>query len=81
MSRLVDDLLLLAKAEQTEFLRVEAIDVEPYVRELWDAMSPLADRRFELGPVAAGTLPADPDRLTQALRNLLSNAIAHTSPR
>ena len=26
MSRLVDDLLLLAKAEQTEFLRVEAID-------------------------------------------------------
>lgn len=80
MSRLVDDLLLLAKAEQTEFLRVEAIDVEPYVRELWDAMSPLADRRFELGPVAAGTLRADPDRLTQALRNLLSNAIAHTSP-
>ncbi len=80
MSRLIDDLLLLAKAEQTQFLRVEPIELEPYVRELWDGMSLLADRCFELGPVPAGTLRADPDRLTQALRNLLSNAIAHTTP-
>ena len=79
MSRLVDDLLLLAKAEQTQFLRVEPIDLEPYVCELWDGMSLVAERRFELGPVPAGTLRADPDRLTQALRNLLSNAIAHTA--
>jgi signal transduction histidine kinase len=80
MSRLVDDLLLLAKAEQTQFLRVETINLEPYVHELWDGMSLLADRRFELDPVPAGTLRADPDRLAQALRNLLSNAIAHTAP-
>jgi len=80
MSRLVDDLLLLAKAEQTQFLRVEPIDLPVYVKELWDGMSLLADRRFELGPVPAGTLRADPDRLAQALRNLLSNAIAHTAP-
>jgi two-component system OmpR family sensor kinase len=79
MSRLVDDLLLLAKAEQAQFLRVEAINLEPYVHELWDGMSLLADRRFELGAVPAGTLRADPDRLAQALRNLLSNAIAHTA--
>ncbi len=80
MSRLVDDLLLLAKAEQTQFLRVEPIALESYVHELWDGMGLVADRRFELGPVPAGTLRADPDRLTQALRNLLSNAIAHTAP-
>jgi two-component system, OmpR family, sensor kinase len=80
MSRLVDDLLLLAKAEQTQFLRLEPIDLPVYVKELWDGMSLLADRRFELGPVPAGTLRADPDRLAQALRNLLSNAIAHTAP-
>ena len=80
MSRLIDDLLLLAKAEQTQFLRVEPIEIESYVHELWDGMSLVADRRFELGPVPAGTLRADPDRLTQALRNLLSNAIAHTAP-
>jgi len=80
ISRLVDDLLLLAKAEQTQFLRLETINLDPYVHELWDGMSLLADRRFELGPVPAGTLRADPDRLAQALRNLLSNAIAHTVP-
>src|SRR5665213_572746 len=80
MSRLVDDLLLLAKAEQTQFLRLEPIDLPVYVQELWNGMSLIADRRFELGPVPAGILRADPDRLAQALRNLLSNAIAHTAP-
>ena len=80
MSRLVDDLLLLAKAEQTQFLRLQPIDLPVYLGELWDGMSLLADRRFELGPIPAGTLRADPDRLAQALRNLLSNAIAHTAP-
>jgi two-component system, OmpR family, sensor kinase len=48
------------------------------VGELWDGASLLANRRFELGPVPEGTLRADPDRLAQALRNLVANAIAHT---
>jgi two-component system OmpR family sensor kinase len=80
IARLVDDLLLLAKAEQTEFLRPEPIDLEPYVHELWDGVSLLAPRRFQLGRVPEGTLTADPDRLAQALRNLIANAIEHTAP-
>jgi signal transduction histidine kinase len=44
VSRLVDDLLLLAKAEQTQFLRLEPIDLPVYVQELWDGMSLIADR-------------------------------------
>ncbi|HYM55725.1 MAG TPA: HAMP domain-containing sensor histidine kinase, partial [Solirubrobacteraceae bacterium] len=80
ISRLVDDLLLLAKTEQTQFLRIEWIDLDAYVRELWDGMSLLASRHFELGSVPQGTLRADPDRLAQALRNLLGNAIDHTAP-
>jgi signal transduction histidine kinase len=80
ISRLVDDLLLLAKTEQTQFLRIEWIELDGYVGELWDGMSLLAKRRFELGPVPPGTLRADPDRLAQALRNLLGNAIDHTAP-
>ena len=79
VSRLVDDLLLLAKSEQGKFLRIARIDLGAYVRELWDGVSLLADRRFELSAVPPGTLRADPDRLAQALRNLVANAIAHTA--
>jgi two-component system, OmpR family, sensor kinase len=78
MTRLVDELLLLAKSEQTQFLRIEPIDLAPFVSELWDGVSLIANRRFELEPLPQGTLRADPDRLAQALRNLLDNAIQHT---
>jgi signal transduction histidine kinase len=80
ISRLVDDLLLLARTEQTQSLRMEGIDLVPYVAELWDGLSVLARRSFDLAPVPAGTLRADPDRLAQALRNLIRNAIEHTAP-
>jgi two-component system, OmpR family, sensor kinase len=80
VTRLVDDLLLLAKSEQTQFLRVEQIGLSRYLHELWDGATLLADRRFELSAVPEGELWADPDRLAQALRNLIGNAIEHTAP-
>jgi two-component system, OmpR family, sensor kinase len=79
ISRLVDDLLLLAQAERADFLRVEPIDLPSFVTELWDGVSLTAARRFELSDVPPATLRADPDRLAQALRNLAGNAVAHTS--
>lgn len=78
MSRLVDDLLLLTAAEGSDFLRREPIELSSFVTELWDGLSLTAHRRFELGPVPAGILQADPDRLAQAVRNLGRNAIDHT---
>ncbi|HEY1451274.1 MAG TPA: HAMP domain-containing sensor histidine kinase [Solirubrobacteraceae bacterium] len=79
MSRLVDDLLLLANSEETDFLRVEPIELAGFVTQLWDGVSLIADRHFERGPIPQGMLVADPDRLAQALRNLIENAITHTS--
>jgi two-component system OmpR family sensor kinase len=81
ISRLVDDLLVLAQAERMDFLRVESIDLGPFVTDLWDGLSLTAERRFELGRIVDGTLQADPDRLAQALRNLARNAIEHTAER
>ena len=81
ITRLVDDLLLLAQSEQTNFLRPQSIELRSFVEDLWDGLSLTADRRFEIGPVPFGVLLADPDRLAQALRNLARNAIEHTHER
>jgi two-component system, OmpR family, sensor kinase len=43
ISRLVDDLLLLAKSEQAEFLRIEPIDLPTFVSELWHPTTALAN--------------------------------------
>ncbi len=80
IGRLVDDLLLLAQSEQTNFLRPESIDLVTFVEELFDGITLTAERRFELGAIPPGSLHADPDRLAQALRNLARNAIEHTAP-
>ena len=80
MQRLVEDLMLLAHAGEDGFLRPEALELPEFLREICDGLRPTADRRLELGPVPPVVLEADPDRLTQALRNLLRNAIAHTEP-
>jgi two-component system, OmpR family, sensor kinase len=77
-SRLVEDMLLLARSERRDFLKREEIDLEPFVSELWCAASLSNERRFELGAVPDATLAADPDRVAQALRNLIRNAVEHT---
>jgi signal transduction histidine kinase len=79
IDRLVDDLLLLAQAERTDFLRLDTIELDAFVAELWDGISLTASRDFELGPVPHGPLRADPDRVAQAVRNLARNAIDHTA--
>jgi two-component system OmpR family sensor kinase len=78
-SRLVDDMLLLARSEQREFVSRQELDLPAFVTELWTTSTAGAQRRLELGPVPAGVVAADPDRLAQALRNLIDNALAHTA--
>jgi signal transduction histidine kinase len=80
MSRLADDLLLLAQVEQMDYLRPVEIQLVPFIEDLWTGVIATAERRFELGALPDGVLQADPDRLAQALRNLTTNAIAHTRP-
>ena len=80
MERLVEDLLLLARADEGELVRPSPLDVAPFVTELFDALTLTAERTFELGEVPAGTLLADEDRIAQVVRNLARNAVEHTGP-
>ncbi len=80
MSRLVDDLVVLAHADDERFLQSEQIDVREFLTGLCDGLRPTADRRLELTAVAPTVIEADPDRLAQALRNLIANAFTHTEP-
>ncbi len=78
LSRLVDDLLLLAQSDRDDFLRPVELRLDALVTELWDGLSLTAERNFELGHLEPVVVWADPDRLAQALRNLARNAVAQT---
>jgi signal transduction histidine kinase len=81
MARLVDDMLLLAQAGETTFLHPGTIDVPEFLDELAAGMSAGLGRTIEIGARPAVKVQADRDRVTQALRNLLRNAVAHTQGR
>jgi two-component system OmpR family sensor kinase len=78
MSRLVNDLVLLARAQRPDFLQPEPIELPDLTRELFAKASSLAERDWRLAQVAGGRIVADRQRLTQALMNLSQNAVAHT---
>ncbi len=80
-SRLVDDMLLLAGSEHRDFLRLRTVELRQFLEDLWSTTTAGHDRRFELGRIPDGTLECDPDRLAQALRNLIDNALSHTEAR
>jgi two-component system OmpR family sensor kinase len=79
MSRIVDDLKLLADVEQPGFLRSEWIDVGAFTHELVSKVTALAPRRWIVDDVADGTFFADRHRLTEAVMNLVHNAVQHTA--
>jgi two-component system, OmpR family, sensor kinase len=81
MGRLVNDLLLLAKAQRPDFLQPEPIEAGEFTRELFAKASALAGRDWRLGEVASGRIVADRQRLTQAVMNLSQNAVNHTGER
>ncbi len=77
IERLVDDLLALARLDEAAPLQRREIPLAPYLRRLAED-APLGGA--EIGELPAGKLRADPDRLTQVIRNLLGNARRHAGP-
>ena len=80
MARLVEDLLLLAKAQRPNFLHLQHVDLDVLTEELFKKASPLVGRELRLEHTGVGRIRADRQRLTQAVMNLLRNAAVHTPP-
>ena len=78
MSRMVNDLLMLAKSQQPEFLQLDLVDVGALTREVYEKAGALGDRAWGLDVVADGAIVGDSERLAQALIQLLQNAVDHT---
>jgi len=78
MTRLTEDLLLLAHTDESRFIRREPIELGAFLAEIVATAQPTTDRRLSVTADLPGILNADRDRLAQALRNLLRNAVEHT---
>jgi signal transduction histidine kinase len=79
MSGFVDDLLLLARTEQPDFLRLETVPIRDLCEELIANARGLADREWTLEADSRRSIVADRQRITQAIMNLVRNAVEHTS--
>ncbi|WP_260334088.1 sensor histidine kinase [Streptomyces beigongshangae] len=80
MSRIVEDLLLLAKAERPDFVTPEPVQLAELTADVFVKARTLGDRRWELAEVAEGGARLDPQRITQAMVQLAQNAVQHTVP-
>lgn len=78
MSRMVSDLLLLARSDQPSFVQPRPVDVGALTRSIFDNVRQLGVRDFSLESAAEITTVLDPQRITQAVVALTDNACQYT---
>jgi signal transduction histidine kinase len=78
IDRILELLLLLAKADRPDFLVLGQVDVEHFLEDVFMRWSEVAPRVWRLGEPADGTVRADPEALRIALDALLENAVKYT---
>lgn len=78
MARLVDDLILLARSERPDFVVAKRCDLADLVVETFAKATALAERRWTIDATPEIHAVLDQQRITQALLQLVTNAVAHT---
>lgn len=78
MSRLINELILLAKAERPDFLQFNTVDLKAFTEELFAKVTALGNRNWQLDALGKGLIVIDRQRLTQAMVNLAKNATQYT---
>ena len=80
MTRIVEDLLTLARADRPDFLLSAPTDVAELVLDIEAKIEVTADRDWRVLPYAEGVARLDQHRITQALLQFCSNAVRFTGP-
>ena len=80
MERILERLLLLARADQPDFVELQEIELDRFLEDVFVRWSEIAPRAWRLGTLAYGTLRADPEQLRIALDSLLENAVKYSEP-
>lgn len=80
MGHIVDDMQVLAAAEEPDFVRPHELDLVLFVHEVAAKAGALGVRRWALDQAAEGTIVADGYRLSEAVLRLARNAVEHARP-
>ena len=75
MGRMVEELILLSKAQRPDFLVCGSIDLAPFTDDLLDKARALGDRDWSLQERGEAEFVGDAHRLTQAMMELALNAV------
>jgi signal transduction histidine kinase len=81
MQRLVDDLLLLARADEHVPLAREAVDLDDLAFEVGHRLRSATSKRVDTSGVSAARVQGDVDALRRMMRNVGENAARHASSR
>lgn len=79
MSRLVEDLVTLAKSDQRDFLSPASVDVDLLTEQVFEKAVTLGERAWSLDSQARTVVPLDSQRITQAWLQLAHNAVKFSS--
>jgi signal transduction histidine kinase len=79
LRRLSERLLVIAAADDPDFLHPEPVALDEFAIETVRRWQPTAPRRWQLGLLDPATARADLERLGLAVDALLENAVRHTS--
>jgi len=78
MSRLVGDLILLAKSRRPDFVHARPVDLGALTESLFEKARALGERAWVLERSGHGLVALDEQRVTQAVLQLADNAVKHT---
>jgi signal transduction histidine kinase len=78
MGRILEDMSTLARSEDPGFVRPERVEVARFLGDVARSAEPLLGERLVVDePPAGAVMNCDPQRLAQAVLNLLQNAALH----